>query len=350
MPPMPESALDAIRDIIQEDVGGRGLRADPRDNLITATSKDFSAACQSMAAAGELAVGIVTGFLIPTAVPPAPETDGPLGTVFLAHCLIRLGARVVIACEANCMKAIEVGLEARRVAGQVNMVTLESAAESPGGEPDYLKTFRQNAGELTHLISVERVGPGHAAETIRSQAGANKDMVSRFLREVPEARRGRCYTAKGRDISAATSPAHWLFATGHSARAVASTTIGIGDGGNEIGMGRISWDTIRRNIPDGGLIACRVATDHLIVAGISNWGAYGLAAGVGLLRGASQLADWFDATEEHNVLRTMVESGGLVDGVTGKPTLSVDGLDFGRYSQCLERIRDALVSYPAGQR
>src|SRR5258707_3766177 len=62
-------------------------------------------------------------------------------------------------------------------------------------------------------------------------------------------------------------------------------TTGIGDGGNEIGMGKIPWDVIRRNIPNGGLVACRVPTDHLIVCGVSNWGAYGLAAGVAFFRG-----------------------------------------------------------------
>lgn len=340
---MHERAVAAIRDIIQEDVGGRGLRADPHDNLITATSQDFLAACQSMAAADDMAVGIVTGFLIPTAVPPAPETDGPLGAVFLAHCLTRLGARVAIACETNCAKAIKVGLQIRQVANYVKVVTLESDAVWPEGEVGYRKAFQQQAGELTHLVSIERVGPNHDAESIRLQASANQDMVNQFLRDVPEARRGRCYTAKGRDISAVTSPAHWLFERGHSGGAVECTTIGIGDGGNEIGMGRICWDTIRRNIPNGGLIASRVATDHLVVSGISNWGAYGLAAGVGLLRGASQIADWFDAKQEGNVLRSMVESGGLVDGVTAKPALSVDGLDFDHYSQCLERIRDILL-------
>ena len=45
-------------------------------------------------------------------------------------------------------------------------------------------------------------------------------------------------------------------------------------------MGKMSWDVIRRNIPNGGLVACRVPADQLIVCGVSNWGAYGLAAGV----------------------------------------------------------------------
>jgi len=77
------------------------------------------------------------------------------------------------------------------------------------------------------------------------------------------------------------SPAHRLFE--HVANDPAITTIGIGDGGNEIGMGKIPWDTIRRNIPNGGLIACRVPVDHLIVAGVSNWGAIFAMATLALL-------------------------------------------------------------------
>src|SRR5260370_17073462 len=52
--------------------------------------------------------------------------------------------------------------------------------------------------------------------------------------------------------------------------------------------GKIPWSVIRRNIPNGGLVACRVPTDHLIVCGVSNWGAYGLAAGVRILTGRSE--------------------------------------------------------------
>ena len=39
---------------------------------------------------------------------------------------------------------------------------------------------------------------------------------------------------------------------------------------------------------NGGLIACRVPADYLIVAGVSNWGAWALGAGVALLRDGRQ--------------------------------------------------------------
>ena len=137
-----------------------------------------------------------------------------------------------------------------------------------------------------------------------------------------------------------TSPLHLLFED--AARLPRLTTIGIGDGGNEIGMGKIPWDVIRRNVPNGGLIACRVPTDHLIVCGVSNWGAYALAAGVALLRGAKLDPALFDVERERELLRIMVEKGPLVDGVTGRPTVSVDGLPFDEYVKPLLRIKDLL--------
>ena len=116
------------------------------------------------------------------------------------------------------------------------------------------------------------------------------------------------------------------------------TTVGIGDGGNEIGMGKVPHDVIRRNVPGGDRIACRVATDHLIVAGVSNWGGYALAAGVALLRGATLPAELFDAEREREILRVMVEAGPLVDGVAAKATVTVDGLTFEEYVRPLVEL------------
>jgi hypothetical protein len=93
-----------------------------------------------------------------------------------------------------------------------------------------------------------------------------------------------------------------------------------------------------------------VPTDHLIVAGVSNWGAYGLAAGVRLLRGAPHDPALFDPQRERELLEIMVERGPLVDGVSGQRTATVDGLPFDRYAQVLERIGGILSSGEAGQR
>ena len=121
-------------------------------------------------------------------------------------------------------------------------------------------------------------------------------------------------------------------------------TIGIGDGGNEIGMGKIPHETIVKNIPNGDLIHCRVPTDHLIVAGVSNWGAYALAAGIYVLRGVKPPPDLFDPDREREILEVMVREGPLVDGKTGKQEATVDGLSWDEYVKPLIRIREILES------
>ena len=52
----------------------------------------------------------------------------------------------------------------------------------------------------------------------------------------------------------------------------------IGDGGNEIGMGKIHSRVIASSITNAAEIACVVPTDHLLVCSVSNWGGYALAA------------------------------------------------------------------------
>src|SRR5262249_21709863 len=158
---------------------------------------------------------------------------------------------------------------------------------------------------------------------------------------VPPAERGRPRSMRGRDLTAVTSPSHVLFEeAAHRERPL--TTVGVGDGGNEVGMGKIAWDVIRRNIPDGGRIACPRPVDDLIVAGVSNWGAYALAAGVRLLRGAAFSATLFDGETERMLLKTMVEAGPLVDGVTRRPEATVDGLPFERSAEVLLRLAALL--------
>jgi hypothetical protein len=330
------AALNAIRDLVQKDVGGRGLRTDPADNLVTACPDDFAAACRSLAAQGN-SLAIVTGFYIAHAEPPCGETDGPLGALFLARALVPLGIRVVLATDDFCLPALRVGLAAAGLRKAVPLVPLPSVEEAGrmSGD-DYWTHVVDRTGPLTHLLACERVGPSHTLASVQAQRDGDR-VASRFLEEVPGEGQDRCYSMRGRDVSSNTSPVHRLFeqATCQMPRV---TTIGIGDGGNEIGMGKIPWDVISRNIPNGGRVACRVPTDYLVVCGVSNWGAYALATGVRLLRGAEPDADLFDPERERAILQAMIEGGPLVDGATGEPTLSVDGLSFERYVQPLQRL------------
>jgi hypothetical protein len=317
-----EDRLSAMRDLIQRDVGNRGLAYDPHDNLLTACPDDFAIACRSISEEAEPYLAVVTGFHIAAADPPCHETDGPLGALFLARALTPLGIGVSLHADGTSVPALRAGLD---TCGLTKLVPLHELGALP---------TRADLGPATHLIAVERAGSGHTLETLREHAATTPGDLREFERTVPADQRGRCHSMRGRDLTPFTRPADRLF----EGRGPGLTTIGIGDGGNEIGMGKIAWRTIRNNIPHGGLVACRVATDFLIVAGVSNWGAYALAAGVALLRGRRLPPDLFDVERERELLRVMVEKGPLVDGMTGKPTVTVDGLAFEEYARPLREL------------
>jgi hypothetical protein len=332
---MSDATLDAIRDLIQEDINGRGLRTDPAANLVNAFPGDFEGACRSLVAEQKPAVAIVTGFLIPHAQPPAAETDGPLGAIFIARALTRIGFRIAMATDEFCRQPLEAGLEVCGLRELVPLITLPAAGPAwhtfaANEWPTFLKRH-----QVTHLLALERAGPSHTPESLRRQPGSKVHDQELFAAEVPAEHQDRCHTMVGRDVTDFMAPAHLLF---ERARHERITTIGIGDGGNEIGMGKIPWAVIRLNIPNGAVVACRVPTDFLIVCGVSNWGAYGLAAGLMHLRHAPAKPYLFDPEREREVLHLMIQRSPLVDGVRGKPTLTVDGLNFQRYAAKLQTI------------
>ena len=317
---MSTALLDAIRAVIQQDVNNRGLARDPHDNLFTACPADLEAACRSIADNAQAALAVITGFYIAHANPPCGETDGPLGAIFLARALTPLGVKITLVTDSFCRRALEAGLKACGLGDAVAVLTLPppSHAWSVFLDLDWRPFTHQgpyrNGIPLTHLIALERVGPG---------------------------RDGHCRNMRGLDISDHSAPADMVFEDAVR-RTPPLTTIGIGDGGNEIGMGKIPLEVIEQNIPNGAEIACRVSADHLIVAGVSNWGAYALAAGVAVLRGQRLPHSLFDVETERGLLRIMVEKGPLVDGVTAQPALSVDGLPFDEYARPLRQLGELL--------
>ena len=292
-----DEKLAAILAAVQTDPGNRGLARDPFDNFFTATKGDFAAACRSIAEHRSPIVALTTGFYIPSATPPACETDGPLGVIFLQ--------RALLGCHVHTLIYVE-GVVDRSLVAVRELCDLPVVDIGPEGP--------------SHHVVIERSGPG---------AG------------------GRHYTMRGRDV---TEDHNAQFTLQLKPRKRSKSigirdgpkSIGIGDGGNEIGMGKIPHDTIVKNIPNGDLIHCRVPTDHLIVAGVSTWGAYALAAGVYVLRGVKPPSDLFDPDRERAILEVMVREGPLVDGVTGKQTATVDGLTWDEYAKPLVRIREIL--------
>jgi hypothetical protein len=318
---MSYAVLDQIREMIQRDVNNRGLARDPHENLFTVCRDDFANACRSIAETPQPTIAIVTGFFIPHAQPPCGETDGPLGALFLARAGQALGIEIVLLTDDFCWRALKIGLQACDLDTAVPVLVLPAIRRNLFRKktvPDTFfivrNIFREKTVSDTFFIALERVGPG---------------------------RDGRCRNMHGRDVTEEMAPAYLLFEDA-ARQTPPFCTIGIGDGGNEIGMGKILANVIARNISHGEQIACRVPADHLIVAGVSNWGAYALLAGVAVLRRQRLPASLFDVERERELLRIMVEQGPLVDGVTAKQTVTVDGLAFDDYVGPLRRIGEVL--------
>ncbi len=325
---MSDDVLRRIEAIIQRDVNHRGLATDPEDNLLTACKGDFAAACEILAKHVR-GVSIVTGFYIPLS--QAGETDGPLGAMFLARVLVTLKKSVRIYSDDFCLPALQFAANHRQPPHE----TVERLLQ--------VKGFFKHANALTLpltecVIAIERSGPSHSQASMQAQGRSGAIPLDQFLAQVPPKDWDHYHTMRGTIITQNMFAAHPAFEKPDRTY----WTIGIGDGGNEIGMGKIPWETIAKNVPNGGLVACRVPTDYNIVCGVSNWGAYGMAAGVWHLRGRKFDEDLFSADRERELWEQVLKEAVLVDGVTGQRTLTVDGLSWEEYIQPLREIAAIL--------
>ncbi len=182
---------------------------------------------------------IITGFYVPLGTPPAAETDGPVGAALLAGGLRRLG----IACRVRHRRSHATRRARPRCAVPHAALDVTCRSVVRGS-----MTRSRSGGSWRHTRGVDR--------TMRPQC------------------RWRPRNMRGEDISAFTTPLDELFLAGPWQR------IAIGDGGNEIGMGSVPASVIGAHVAHGEKIACVTPATHLIVAGVSNWGAYALIGGL----------------------------------------------------------------------
>lgn len=320
-------------------------------------------------------VGIVTGFCVTSADPPSAETDGPPGALFLAEVLRALGMNVILVSDRYGVPLLRAGVEHCRLSGVEIVECPLGSGRTDDVADKWCKSFlRDGSGlrdalgqRLTHLVSIERAGPSHTPETIRQQAAAKANtaktnsvdtnitdtIVDRFVQTVPAADHGRCHNMRGEVIDLVTAPLHRLFDS-IAAQRLPIMTVGIGDGGNEIGMGALPWHLLSElTDPRGGSagrtnllsrVACRVTTDHTIVAGVSNWGGFALALAVAAMRGlaAAELAGAVD--RQADLVETLVASAGAVDGFSGRCEPLVDGLDHGAHLSPLTQMYNLLFA------
>ena len=254
----------------------------------------LNAAC-SLAAISSPKIILTTGFFIPDS--QALETDGPSGTMQMLKAFSNANWQVKLLAEANCQPFLEPLAEALRLESmfiQSDEASIQSTA----------KILEQE--NYTHLIACERAG---------------------FAEDTP-------YSMRGLSLRDDHAKLDLLFDERYP-----WTTIAIGDGGNELGMGKIDHDIIAKEIHNGEMIHCRTAARHLIFAAVSNWGAFALIKALSILR--SELAGNFlqdlSVESEKKLLEHCMQLG-IIDGILGKVNLSVDALEFDAYSSVLKAI------------
>ncbi len=236
---------------------------------------------------------LTTGFAVGRGL---PETDGPPGAAVLGRALRRLGKSVSYLSDPVALPLLEATL---KVLGEPVDLLVFPDAEPP--ENAARKLLHEVAP--THLVAVER--PGRAKD-------------------------GHYRNARGESITAWNRPVDSLFLL----RPRRATTIGIGDGGNEVGMGNVRSRLFRQGTR-AGRIASVVRVDHLVVAGTSNWGAYGVTAHLALLTGRPLL---HTPEEERRLVAACVEAGG-VDGLTLRREATVDGLPVEAHAAFVELLQ-----------
>ncbi len=212
------------------------------------------------------------------------ETDGPVGAIAMYEAFEKLGSTPTIVCGRPLSQAL---------------TSKYRIHEIRVGDHDRREQEAQEALESFHpdaIISIER--PGQAAD-------------------------GGYYNMRGEDISDNTA----CFDTFMSQSQC--PTIAIGDGGNEIGMGKVASALQTLNI-----VPSATSCDELIVADVSNWGAYGII---------SFLSVW----SERDLLGEIVPSDifsyiselGSVDGVTRVNELTEDGLHLSEGESVILELR-----------
>ena len=295
----------AIDRWITADPGGRNTQqlyaaASDGDPLVEAAAASLLPAAE----AGKPVV-VATGFPIPPS--HQPETDGPLGAVVLAGALGALGAEPVVVCEPSVVGSIE------------------AVADALGSEPPEIIAIQPSGGE------------GNADLDAPATALLDRDPGAVVAVEKPGvAADGSYRSMSGADISPAVAGVDALVA---AARERGIPTVGVGDGGNEVGMGAVQ-SAVESHIDHGETIACRTPVDDLVIAGVSNWGAYGVVAALSLQTGRDLL---HTGATERELLAAAIEAG-CIDGVTGEPIASVDGVPGQVHTRLVDLLGEACAA------
>ncbi|MBQ7492616.1 MAG: putative hydro-lyase [Clostridia bacterium] len=282
-----QTVYERIWNVLEIDPGHRGLTHDlPRP--------DLAELGRSLLGAGE--VFILSGFPVQRAGGTG-ETDGPVGAVNIARGLAAIGKKAAIVTDEASCAAILAACEIAAPDTDVYCVPKRGAAAY------CYQLFKRH--RPTHIIAIER--PGKAAD-------------------------GHYHNARGEIIDELLSDTDLLL------YAQGVTTVGIGDGGNELGMGALR-SIVESRVDNGKEICAEAAADFTLTAGVSNWWGWGICAVLSAITGRDLLPT---EKQEEKLLRTIVAQG-CVDGITGAAELTVDHLSKEENFAVLRALRQALA-------
>jgi len=234
---------------------------------------------------------IVSGFpILPTGI---GETDGPPGAVNIAAAIKAAGKKAALLSDAASYEILKAGAEF----AQINCPIFNIKGDSAEADcTEALEIFNP-----THIIAIER--PGKINGHFRNMRGM---VIDEFVAD--------------------TDCLFDIFK---------GVTLAIGDGGNELGMG-----SLRAYAKEAEYWADKAA-DFPMVAGVSNWWSWGLAALISISIGKNILPT---PEEEEGLLRACV-SAGAIDGVSKEQAATVDGISLEDNIAVLLKIHELVDEY-----
>lgn len=264
-------------------------------------------------------VFFLTGLLVRSAFTPnIGESDGPPGIAVLINTMQRaLGITPVIVADDSMVNplttvlsgggfsripmenVINASMPSKRPTRAFGIITMPSEAAAANKVAlDLLEQYKPAA-----IISCERGGPSA---------------------------KGIIHNAQGKDISRYHCRSDLLFKKGYE-QLGNPITIGIGDGGNEVGMGNIAED-LKTWLPYGDKCQCSCESgiipetkcDVLVTSTVSNWGASAIASAIALL---TQRNDAIPTTSYHEAIIKATARAGFIDSPTGEVYERIDGMD-----------------------
>lgn len=281
-----------LDEAMRYDPGNRGLLANAPANPLDRLQE----ALQEITG-----VVILTGFPVRLGLHNfTGETDGPLGAANLAFAFESIGVPVWLLTDEEAYWVVNAAVTRRGCKCRPLMLPKYEADEFIAAQLDAIKP--------SHVLTIER--PGKAWD-------------------------GHYHNMRGGIIDAMFVDASSII---EAARERGITTISIGDGGNEIGMGALA-ETIEKYVPHGEAICAREVADIALISGVSNWWGWGVSALLPRMYGINLLPS---DDMERGMLHEMVLAGS-VDGCTKKPEETVDNLPMEVHLGVLSNVRSAML-------